>query len=263
MDTAVTVEHPELGIPGLSESQKKTRLISALTTTTSDYNHSRTLFERNVHNSLNKLVGGFLYISSEAFTSVGYSLDAEVLIGPNAKPVPIPRWWKYRKIDSVRKVLQGINQSDGLATSSATLDSFVSNLKSVETSQDCTTCGNGATSTSTLEAAGEDSVPVYDLLTDMESEQYKYYITLASDWAGLTQSPSQPMARRIAVEMDGPMHFAVNSRHLTGSTVLKRRQLTAMGWEVISVSDAVCGWVPLKMSTVEPLYCGHFGECPV
>ena len=237
MHTAVTIEHPELGIPGLSESQRKTRLIATLTETTADYNHCRNVFERNVYNTLNKLVGGFTYISSEAFTSIGYSLDAEVLLGPDAKPVPIPRWWKYRKIDSVQKALQGISQSDGPASSSITLDSFVSNLKSAETSQISAACENSGTSA--LETGGGDSGQACDLLTDMKSEQYKYFITLASDWAELTSSPSLPVARKIAVEMDGPIHFAVNCRHLTGNTLLKRRQLTALGWEVISVSHGV------------------------
>ena len=237
LHTAVTVERPELGIHGLNETQKKERVIAALSKTPSDYNYCRTLFERNVHNALRKITGGFVYISSQAFTSVGYTLDAEILLSPNNKPISIPRWWRYRKIDSVQKALMGITQSNSQATNSDDFNSFLSNLKSVETSQNETICNGSSTS----EAAGTDSASVYRLLTDMKSEQYKYYITLASDWVDLTESPSLPVhaTRRVAVEIDGPMHFAVNCSHLTGSTALKRRQLTALGWEVISVSNTV------------------------
>ena len=45
--------------------------------------------------------------------------------------------------------------------------------------------------------------------------------------------------RRIAIEVDGPWHFVSPDRRSgwepTGSTVLKRRQLQALGWEVVSI----------------------------
>ena len=234
LHTAVTVERPELGIHGLNETQKKETIIAALSMTPSDYNYCFTRFERNVINALRKITGGFEYISSQAFTSVGYTLDAEILLSPNNKPISIPRWWRYRKIDSVQKALMGITQSNSQATNSDNFNSFLSNLKSVETETIC----NGS---STSEAAGTHSASAYHLLTDMKSEQYKYFVTLASDWADLTEFPSLPVHanRRVAIEVDGPMHFAVNCSHLTGRTALKRRQLTALGWEVISVSNTV------------------------
>eukprot|EP00890_Picochlorum_soloecismus_P006449 jgi/Picsp_1/6805/NSC_04144-R1_protein len=40
---------------------------------------------------------------------------------------------------------------------------------------------------------------------------------------------------RIAVEADGPSHFAHNSRHTLGATSLKQRLLEALGWTVITV----------------------------
>ncbi|KAL4439808.1 hypothetical protein ABPG75_002809 [Micractinium tetrahymenae] len=45
---------------------------------------------------------------------------------------------------------------------------------------------------------------------------------------------------RIAVEVDGPVHFACNSRHLTGSTVLKRRLLQRLGWRPVDVPFFEC-----------------------
>ena len=55
---------------------------------------------------------------------------------------------------------------------------------------------------------------------------------LAHDWMldGLL-----PVARRIAIEVDGPFSYMSNSHHPLGKTVLKKRQLEAMGWEVIQV----------------------------
>jgi hypothetical protein len=40
---------------------------------------------------------------------------------------------------------------------------------------------------------------------------------------------------RIAVEADGPSHFAYNTKHTLGATSLKQRLLEALGWTVITV----------------------------
>ncbi len=55
---------------------------------------------------------------------------------------------------------------------------------------------------------------------------------LSCDW----YTPIKNVKRRIAIEADGPFHFAVNCRHPLGRTALKTRQLKAFGWEVVSVS---------------------------
>ena len=57
---------------------------------------------------------------------------------------------------------------------------------------------------------------------------------LAHDWL---LDRSLPVARRIAIEADGPCHYVCNSHHFQGRTVLKKRQLQAAGWEVIQVSE--------------------------
>eukprot|EP00887_Chlorella_sp_A99_P000497 scaffold17.g497.t1 len=41
--------------------------------------------------------------------------------------------------------------------------------------------------------------------------------------------------QRIAIEADGPVHYASNSRHLLGSTALKRRLLARLGWAIVDV----------------------------
>ncbi|KAI7839792.1 hypothetical protein COHA_006591 [Chlorella ohadii] len=42
-------------------------------------------------------------------------------------------------------------------------------------------------------------------------------------------------SHKIAVEVDGPVHFATNSRHLMGGTALKRRLLQRLGWQAVAV----------------------------
>ena len=62
-------------------------------------------------------------------------------------------------------------------------------------------------------------------------------INLASDWGQKFALPSTPVWKKVALEADGPWHFAINCNHIMGRTALKRRQLKALGWEVISVSE--------------------------
>ena len=57
-------------------------------------------------------------------------------------------------------------------------------------------------------------------------------LNLASDW---DEAGASRASRRVAVEADGPVHFAVSCEHALGCTTLKHRQLWALGWEVVSV----------------------------
>ena len=60
--------------------------------------------------------------------------------------------------------------------------------------------------------------------------------SLASDWATLVGGSLEGVARRVAVEVDGPWHYAANCTHTLGKTLLKHRILRCLGWTVISVS---------------------------
>lgn len=52
-------------------------------------------------------------------------------------------------------------------------------------------------------------------------------------------------ATRIAVEVDGPSHFAVNDlEHVTGQTLARRHALERLGWVVVSVPLPL--WVQLR-----------------
>lgn len=67
----------------------------------------------------------------------------------------------------------------------------------------------------------------------------KYWRTLCM-CAGYSVDISLPQLR-VAVEADGPTHMPRNapSRSL-GATALKRRHLSRMGWQVVSVTFKVC-----------------------
>lgn len=61
-------------------------------------------------------------------------------------------------------------------------------------------------------------------------------LNLASDWAGLVGGPAKRIATRVAVEVDGPWHYAANCHHMLGKTLFKHRILRCLGWRVNSVS---------------------------
>jgi very-short-patch-repair endonuclease len=44
-----------------------------------------------------------------------------------------------------------------------------------------------------------------------------------------------PAGRKVAIEVDGPFHFSVNTNSPLGQTMIRRRLLRAVGWTVISV----------------------------
>ena len=71
---------------------------------------------------------------------------------------------------------------------------------------------------------------------------------LAHDWL---LDRSLPVARKIAIEADGPCHYMCNSHHPRGTTVLKKRQLEAVGWEVIQVGG-YHWWLYEKLKTWSP-----------
>ena len=56
---------------------------------------------------------------------------------------------------------------------------------------------------------------------------------LASDWSEKGANPN--IARKIVIESDGPVHYPTNIHKPLGKSVLKKRQLEKLGWEVIQV----------------------------
>lgn len=82
-------------------------------------------------------------------------------------------------------------------------------------------------------------------------------------------NPALPAAlhtdRKIAIEVDGPFHFAVNTNSPLGQTMIRRRLLRACGWTVISVPchtwwvDGHGGWwwreLLVRLPQISPSVC--------
>ena len=47
--------------------------------------------------------------------------------------------------------------------------------------------------------------------------------------------PPVSAGARIAVEVDGPFHYALNTMRALGPTIGRRRILRAAGWRVVSI----------------------------
>ena len=73
-------------------------------------------------------------------------------------------------------------------------------------------------------------------------------VSVASDW-NIVQGDNPVMARKIAIEADGPKHYAVNCRHKLGNTILKHRTLRAQGWDVVDVSIITSYYRNIKISS--------------
>ena len=69
------------------------------------------------------------------------------------------------------------------------------------------------------------------------STKQQHCSRLASDWGW---DWSKLVHRKIAVEIERPEHFSVNNNHRLGWSVLRKRQLRALGWEVVEVCVYVC-----------------------
>lgn len=76
-------------------------------------------------------------------------------------------------------------------------------------------------------------------------------LNLASDWADLVGGPAEHIARKVAIEVDGPWHYATNCPHTLGKTLLKHRVLKSQGWTVLSVSHVTCAMLHTLMATVK------------
>jgi hypothetical protein len=159
-----------------------------------------TPFSRRVGDALRVVLGGSGFFTAEALSISGYNMDFEILFDADCRPIPIPDQWKRHSKDQLLHSIGLGHEKGGRLSSAGVLE---------------TTEGKSDTSISTADTAGD--------------------INLASDWGQKFIVPSTPVSKKIAIEADGPWHFASNCNHVLGNTVLKHRQLKALGWEVISV----------------------------
>ena len=225
LHVAITWEHPELGLGDLLPWETTRDLL------TQSYeavmNHRQTsVFQRNVWRALEALGGGKQYYLPEALTRSGYIMDAELLLTMDNRPVLVPRHWYFRTIGYIRDVLLGQHKSGGKGAQLEPQSAPIS------------------------EEREENAKNLSEILSSMEVTQRRKYINLASDWHDPAHCAH--VARRVAVEADGPEHFAANCNHPLGRTVLKHRQLKAMGWDVISIP--YYEWAGLKTGDCHTQY---------
>lgn len=168
-------------------------------------------FSRRVGDALRVVLGGSDFYTAEALSISGYNIDFEILFDADHHPIPIPHQWKCHSKDQLLCSV-GLGREKRRSRSPAGL---------CETTMEMERENN----TSTLAARSCDG-------------DHKF-INLANDWGQKFVVPGIPISKKIAVEADGPWHFASNCNHVLGNTVLKHRQLKALGWEVISVGIAI------------------------
>lgn len=172
------------------------------------YTSKFTPYNRRVGDALRVVLGGSDFYTAEALSISGYNIDFEILFDADHRPIPIPNEWKCHSKDQVL-------HSVGLGNVKRRNLSPLGLLETV-------TRENGESGA---------SISAADTVGDGDQKT----INLASDWGQKFFVPGTPISKKIALEADGPWHFASNCNHVLGNTVLKRRQLKALGWDVISV----------------------------
>ena len=171
-------------------------------------------FSQNVARALKVALGGTYFYNTEALSLSGYNLDFEILFDDQHRPIAIPFQWKYRKYDILLNSIGFGGRRGKRKLTTEVLES----LKEAERNAH----------TATL-----PSSRIHEFNIDPRQTP----VHLASDWGLKFSVPDAPVAKKVAVEVDGPVHFASNCNHVMGSTILKQRQLKALGWEVVSVSS--------------------------
>lgn len=264
LHTAVTVEHSDLGIKGLGQPLQEEVSMVALDYISTQWKikSPQTTFEKNFVQALRCLTGGDDNFITEPMTVIGYCLDAEILLDAKNNLLVIPQWCRQNSVTTVRKLLERLHGGIVSPISNQSVESLLISQKEVENTKGTVSLSDESLLMSLKEV--EDSPVAFQsvesLLTSLKVESASssnvnldshtsasLLFNLASDWY---QESLETIARRIAIEADGIFHFAANCNHPLGHTVLKHRQLKALGWEVISVSG-------LCKQHLKPLYAKY------
>ena len=196
--SVVKVERPDLEECVLQPPHDK--IIAALVLSESAVHCQRTysVFHHNICKALLQITGSSQHFTKEALTTFSSFIDAEVILNHEGKALPIPPQWR------------GWNQPRQLLARAYSAEEEPLLWQAID------------------KVCSKREVSSLDALLPEE-------VCLASDWAARMGHPAQPVARKVAIEADGPRHYAANCRHKLGTTVLKHRLLTALGWDVIAV----------------------------
>ena len=201
------------GLKGLSNDLLRTAYMEKL----SRHNvMKRSVFGSNLHRAIRTALEGAKCIQNDALSLSGYCFDFEILLGKDGVPIQIPWEWKYRSIKLLGASL-GVKREERKGKLKIAIpESLVESMKRAEES-----CND-------IRSNG-DSVPLHTL-------EYKSSVNIASDWGCRFASLPRPSARKILIEGDGIHHYAQNCDHSLGHTVLKRRHIQCLGWELVTVS---------------------------
>ena len=191
------------------------------------------MFSENAKRALAQVVGEDFF-TTEAISLSGYIVDFEILLDSNNRPVRIPRRWKRQWKESVISSIY--SNRVRIRKKASQVSSLIEKLEGAETSTECVTLNDA----------------VLDSKFDLRMR-----INLASDWGSKFEAIPRRVTRRIAIEVDGIIHFAANCDHEMGRTVIKHRQLRALGWEVLQVRviklTLLFPTIPHPLPTVSPL----------
>lgn len=198
MHSLVKVERPDLQHCLLQPPQD--RIVTALVLAKSMVHCKRvySVFHSNICKALLQITGSTQHFTREALTTFSSFVDAELILNHEGKAVSIPSQWR------------GWSQPRKLLATAYSVEDNPMLWQVIDT------------------VCSKQDVTILD--TSLTEE-----VCVASDWAGSLANPRQCVARKVAIEADGPRHYAVNCRHKLGNTVLKHRLLKAHGWDVIAV----------------------------
>jgi hypothetical protein len=191
----VTVERPDLQRCVLQPPNDEIVTALVLAETMVNCQPADSVFHQNVCKALTQITGSTQHFTREALTTFSSFIDAEVILDHSGQALPIPSQW------------QGWSNPCRLLATAYTVKDNPVLWKEIDT--------------------GFFWKVLYVSLP--------YEVCVASDWAAGLGKPSQRVSRKIAIEADGPRHYAVNCRHKLGTTVLKQRLLKAKGWDVIAI----------------------------
>ena len=158
---------------------------------------------------------------TEAHTYSPYRIDFELIVNDRGEPVIPP---------------EGTWNSVGVPhLSSNSLDTLIHTLDRKST-QSTTKSSTGAILPITGGDLGDQRVETMPVFVETEGSPLTVTdtaVNLASDWS---PTPLPEGLHRVALEADGRYHYDQTSQHVLGKTLLKKRQLEALGWKMLSVS---------------------------
>ena len=182
------------------------------------YTRARSTFGLKVHTAINTTLGGNQYSQFDALSLGGYVLDFEVLLDRDNRPVPIPERWRLRSSQSLAASIGGPTLRWRGARSQLSPD-LIGDMRRTE---------EGKSDQERVFGASHFPTPEHGHNVGTTS--------LASDWGSKFAKIPAQVARKLAIEVNGNSHYALNCDHPLGPTVLKTRHLQYLGWEVLNVS---------------------------